>query len=272
MAQVRPPQLPGFSIVLDGHVAILAYNRPQTGNSLHPTVINSLYSAMKWAIAEPAVKVIVQTGTGKFFSTGRDMSPDTQNLEIDEGVRLFRELNRLLILCEKVLIAAVNGPAIGYGTTSLALYDLVYSVPEAYFFTPFSKWALCPEGCSTVTFPAIMGHQKAAALLLAGEHVSAEELYTAGLITKIIRAGSNEEFMDAVLNVARRIAGYMPNALKASKAMLDAHRKTVLLKANDEECDCLRELFNGRESKIAVLEFEKEQRAKREARNGSSKL
>ena len=62
------------------------------------------------------------------------------------------ELHELLINADRVLIAAVNGPAVGWGSSCLALFDLVYSVPDAYFFTPFVKWGLCAEACSSVTF------------------------------------------------------------------------------------------------------------------------
>lgn len=190
----------------------------------------------------------------------------------EHSIRVFRELNKLIISCKKVLIAAVNGPAIGYGTTSLALYDLVYSVPHAYFMTPFTRWALCPEGCSSVTFPAIMGHQKAAALLLAGERMSAEELYTAGLITKIIDASSNEEFMKKVLKIAFRIASYPPVALLASKEVLGQQRERELIEANDAECEHLRIRLNHQESKDAVQGFLKEQEQKRLAKSKQAKF
>jgi Delta3-Delta2-enoyl-CoA isomerase len=97
----------------------------------------------------------------------------------------------------------VNGPAAGYGTSSIALFDLVYAVPDAYFFTPFVKWGLCCEGCSSVTFSRIMGYQKAASLILAGDRLTAQELDNAGLITKIL---PKETFMNDVLTIARKIA------------------------------------------------------------------
>jgi peroxisomal 3,2-trans-enoyl-CoA isomerase len=195
------------------------------------------------------------------------------NDDPEELIRIFDEINRLIITCDKILIAAVNGPALGYGTTSLALYDLVYSVPHAYFTTPFSRWALCPEGCSSVTFPKIMGHHKAAALLLAGERMSAEELYTAGLITKIIEVPSDAEFIKKVLEIASRIASYPPVALRANKAVLSRARVPELLEANRAECEHLRERLNHQESKDAVKGFLAEQEQKRLAKVGKiSKL
>ncbi|KAH6880042.1 ClpP/crotonase-like domain-containing protein [Thelonectria olida] len=259
-----PPRMAGFSVHLEGPVAILAYDRPQSGNSLHFTVLQGLLDAMKWASETPAVRVIVQTGTGRFFTTGMDLDDGSDAVDNDKIIQIFREINETLITCKKVLIAAVNGPAVGYGTTSLGLYDLVYSVEGAYFFTPFGKLASCPEGCSSITFPSIMGHQKAMALLLAGERMSAQELCDAGLITKIIPASTNEAFMSSVLEVAKRIADYPPVALTASKSLIQENRMEELLRANIKECEGLRVRLSHQEMKMAQVAFAKEQERKKQ--------
>ncbi|KAG5825596.1 hypothetical protein H9Q74_004329 [Fusarium xylarioides] len=256
------PHFPNLTVTLDSGVGILALNRPASGNSLHPTVLQSLVGATKWAAKAASVRVIVLTGTGKFFTTGRDMG-DNNALDNTDALALFREVNEVLIKCPKVLIAAVNGPAVGYGTTCFALFDMVYAVPEAYFFTPFSKWALCPEGCSSITFPSILGHQKAAALLLAGQRMTATELWTAGLVTKIIHASSNSEFMAQVLQITKQVASYPPVALAASKALFEGNRVNELLAANSRECECLRVRLEHQECKDGLLLFAREQQQKR---------
>ncbi|KAH6675394.1 ClpP/crotonase-like domain-containing protein [Plectosphaerella plurivora] len=266
------PELQHFSVRVDGNVAVLSYNLPRTGNSLKYAVLKSMLEAMRWATAEPTIRVIVQTGTGKFFTTGRDMEvgePEGSGADLPSRIEMFRQLNDSLITCPKVLIAAVNGPAAGYGVTSLALYDLVYSIPDAYFFTPFSKWALCPEGCSSVTFPAIMGHQKAAALLLAGDRMTARELCDAGLLTKILDA---EGFLEEVLKIAHRIAAYPPKALAQSKGLLVASRRDELLEANKRECECLAKIVLEDECIEAVSQFAKEQERKKAAGGSKSRL
>ena len=98
----------------------------------------------------------------------------------------FREIHATLINAQKVIIAAVNGPGVGWGTTSIALCDLVYSVPDATFFTPFASLGICAEACSSLTFTRIMGRQKAASLLLAGDRLTPDELERAGLISKVL--------------------------------------------------------------------------------------
>ncbi|KAH7139750.1 ClpP/crotonase-like domain-containing protein [Dactylonectria estremocensis] len=261
------PQFPNFRVTLVGAVAVLAYNHPETGNSLSHHMLKALLEATKWAVQNPAVRVIVQTGTGKFFTTGKNMAQYSGDFDLSETLQTFKDINETLIKCPKVLIAAVNGPAVGYGTTCLALYDLVYSVPDAYFFTPFSKWALCPEGCSSVAFPLVIGHQKAAALLLAGDRMTATELSTAGLISKIIPAPSTESFMTEVLEVAERIAGYPPVALAASKKLLNDNRTAELLAANARECECLVERLSHQECQDGIIVFAKEQEQKKARRD-----
>jgi peroxisomal 3,2-trans-enoyl-CoA isomerase len=129
-----------------------------------------------------------------------------------------------MINTSKVLVAAVNGPAVGWGVSSLSLFDLVYSVPGLQYLTPFVKWGMCAEGCSSVTFSRIMGRQKAAALILGGEKMSAEELEAAGLITKIL---PKDDFRENVLNIARRVVAQPPNALKVSSVEVCLAREVV---------------------------------------------
>ncbi len=176
--------------------------------------------------------------------------PERPSLARKQGYRRNAELtftpkttnsayHKLLINCPKVLIAAVNGPGIGYGTSSIALFDLVYSVPDAYFFTPFVKWGLCAEACSSYTFSKAMGRQKASSLILADERASAQDLERAGLISKIIPA---KNFMRDVLAIASRIAGLPAESLEFNKGLLMRNFRAELLQANEIELKGLREL------------------------------
>lgn len=140
-----------------GQVAVIKYNRPKSTNSLHPQLLSNMLSALSWAENQLEVRVIVQTGEGKFFCTGMHLL-DTQvpmSFTLGSG---FHLLNRTLISCEEILIAAVNILAAGYGVSNLALFDLVYCVPGAYFFTPFVKWGMAAEGASSFSFLRLMGH------------------------------------------------------------------------------------------------------------------
>lgn len=171
--------------------------------------------------------------------------------------------HKLLISCPKVLIAAVNGPGIGYGTSSIALFDLVYAVPDAYFFTPFVKWGLCAEACSSYAFAKVMGRQKASALILADERMSAQDLERAGMISKIIPP---ENFMHEVMKIASRIAGLPAESLKFNKRLLMRTFQEGLLQANEVELKGLRERARSQEAKNAIKAFAEEQEKKRKAK------
>jgi Delta3-Delta2-enoyl-CoA isomerase len=144
--------------------------------------------------------------------------------------------------------------------TSLTLNDLIYSVPHATFHTPFMRWGLAAEGCSSVTFPLHLGHPKAAALLIAGEVMTAEELNTAGLITKVLPA---EGFLDRVLEVAERMAGYSQSAIKTTRELIRGPLRGKLHEANLRECQALRERDRNNDALPNILAFIEETKRKK---------
>jgi peroxisomal 3,2-trans-enoyl-CoA isomerase len=261
---MEPPSYAFVKVQLEAenHIAVLKYNRPKSGNSLHPKLLSDMLSALRWAEAEPEVRVIVQSGEGKFFCTGMellDLNTETP-MSFAHGSD-FHLLNKLLISCKKILIAAVNGPAAGYGVSSLALFDLVYSVPDAYLFTPFVKWGMAAEGASSFMFPRLMGHQKAAALCLAGDRISAAEGEKLGLITKIL---PKETFQRDVLEIATRIAHSPQGALRTTKALMKQPVLQELLDANDRECAIIQaERFGFAEYSEAITKFRIDQQRKK---------
>lgn len=244
-------------------VMLIRYNKPESGNSLHPVLVAEMVKAMSWANEEPNIHVIVVTGTGQFFCTGMDLV-NGEGMSFNIGSD-FHQLNRLFILSEKILIAAVNGPAVGFGATILALFDLVYCVPDAYFFTPFVKWGMTTEACSSITFPRLFGHQKAALLCLAGERLSAKETEKLGLISNILPPHG---FVETVLSIARKIAQSPSGALKTTKRLMREPVLKDLLDANDRECKTFHnERIPSGEPEKAMKQFAIQQARKQGVRN-----
>lgn len=173
---------------------------------------------------------------------------------------LYSIIHNLLIKTNKLVISAVNGPAPGWGTTSICLSDLVYSVPNAIFFTPFVQWGLNAEGCSSLTFTRLMGRQKASALILAGARFTAQEAESAGIITKIL---SQDNFFQDVLGIARGIAKLPPNALRTNKDLLMRTQREGLLEANTVELELLKNSVRQKESLDAIEGFKAETERKR---------
>ncbi|KAJ9612680.1 hypothetical protein H2204_015021 [Knufia peltigerae] len=152
---------------------------------------------------------------------------------------------------------SVNGPGVGYGLTSIALFDLVYSVPEAYFFVPFVKWGLCAEACSSFTLPYVLGRQRASKLLLAQDRISAEELRGAGLISELV---NGHELMSVVMDTASRLVELPPDSLIVNKRLMMLPHRERLLQANTAELKALRERVRSHEAKSAIKGFIKAQR------------
>jgi peroxisomal 3,2-trans-enoyl-CoA isomerase len=171
-----------------------------------------------------------------------------------------------MINSNKILVAAVNGPAPGWGTTSLALADLVYASPKAVFFTPFVQLGITAEACSSITFSKIMGHQKAASLLLAGDKMTADELEKAGLVTKVL---PSMDFLENVLEICYRIANQPPEALKSNKTLLMRTSREELLDANEAELKILRTTARSNEARSAVNTFLRDQERKTKGKTQS---
>ncbi|KAI1627401.1 dodecenoyl-CoA delta-isomerase [Exophiala viscosa] len=211
-----------------------------------------MLAALQWASSSPDVRVIVQSGEGKFFTAGMDLMDgvyeDPSTVLPDEAITTLHAYHKTLILTDKVLIAAVNGPAVGYGTSSIALFDLVYAIPEAFFFTPFVKWGLSAEACSSFTFSHILGRQKASALILADERMTAADLERAGLITKIIPA--KKLMSESEIN---------------KKLLMRPYRKK-LLEANKVELAGLKKRARTQEAKDAIRAFAEQQESKKKTR------
>lgn len=259
--------LPSFTYVtvqvIHDVIAVVKYNKPRSGNSLHPQLLADMKSAMKWADELPNIKVIVQTGEGKFFCTGMHLV-ETEPISFAIGSD-FHELNRILIESRKITIAAVNGPAAGYGVSSLALFDLVYSVPHAYFFTPFVKWGMAAEGASSFTFPRIMGHQKAATMFLAGNRITAQEAERLGLISSIVAANG---FLESVIQIALTVAQSPAGALQATKELMRQSVRADMLAANDRECQIIHnERLPSGEPREAIARFKSDKRLERDSKS-----
>ncbi|EME41458.1 hypothetical protein DOTSEDRAFT_176606 [Dothistroma septosporum NZE10] len=260
-----PPKLESVAIDIDSEaIAVIKYNRPKAANALNTPVLKDILSALQWADSEEAIRIIITTGEGKFYTAGLDLlDPINQQPGAtisDDFSGTLSTIHEQIINTNKIVISAVNGPAPGWGTSSIALSDMVYAVPDALFFTPFVQWGLCAEGCSSLTFMRIMGRQKASALILGGQRMTAQELESAGLVTKIL---PKENFMQEVLKIAQGVAKLPPQSLKTNKELLMRNLREELLEANRTELELLKKQCRGKESLDAIAGFAAETEKRR---------
>ncbi|ORE01542.1 ClpP/crotonase [Rhizopus microsporus var. microsporus] len=255
-------------------VAELAFNRPNRYNALSPLAYRDWLSAIQWAAKCDAVKVVVLTGRGKYYTSGQELQePDFSAAGI-EAQKKRRQVTKTLvdelINFPKLLIAGVNGNAIGFGVTTLALCDVVYSVPGATFNTPFMKLAFCAEGCSSILFPRIMGPSKANEMLLMGRTFTAEELVGCGFVSCLLPL---DNFREQILNIAEEAAKFSATAIGVSKKLIRDVDRELLLKVNAVEMEQLTKQMASEESITSLKRFVEEAKKKKALRqNKSSKI
>jgi Delta3-Delta2-enoyl-CoA isomerase len=245
--------------VSDKGVMTVTMSRPDKLNAISFEMYRELERAFDEAAADKAVKALVLTGAGSWYSAGNDLSNFTRNMPPEGPTKLAADAAELLegfvnkfIDFPKPLIAAVNGPAVGIPVTTLGLCDFVFASHTATFETPFTRLGQSPEACSSVTFPAIMGRARANEILLAGRKLHAAEAKEWGLVNDVFEQSS---FTAEVGAFAERIASLPPNSMKHSKAIIMGHSKDSLKATNRAECELLEKLWVADECLGAITAF-----------------
>lgn len=252
-----PPTLSTVLITpISDKAVLLTYNQPKISNAFTLQQYHDLASALTWARENPSILVVVLTGAGKHYCAGKVLqSPDAGGPTIDEEIAAGTALDKVLQGYPKVLIAAVNGAAIGWGCTQLWNFDLVYASDRAFFQTPYTKLGFVPEGGSNFTFPKLMGKQRAMRLLLASDRVSAYDMWVSGLVTEVIQEGG-EEFVNKVCEKAKVIAGYSEESLRLVKELCSREDELAEMRAaSEKERVALSRVLGGDAAKKMMADF-----------------
>ena len=168
-------------------VGYITLNRPETYNSYNRDMALMLQSVLDDCAADDAVRCVYITGAGKGFCSGQDLS-EAMNPSAEDFERMVREHYNATILrirnMEKPVIAAVNGIAAGAGANLALCCDIVLANQSASFLQAFSKIGLIPDSGGTYFLPRLVGMQRAAALMMTAEKVSATDAVAMGMIFK----------------------------------------------------------------------------------------
>ena len=186
----------------EGKVARISINRPKKLNAIRIRTYQELISTLKSADESPDCNIIMLEGEGGIFTAGNDLSDlvgDGGQQVIDGVQGIFDTVAGL----KKVLVAAVEGVAVGIGTTILLHCDIVVASSETRFRLPFANLGVCPEGGSSALLPRAIGDKMAREVLLTGRFFSAEEALKWGLINSVSEpgraAGLAQEYIDLLL-------------------------------------------------------------------------
>ncbi len=211
-----------IELKIENNIAWISLNRPDVFNSFNREMALLLQKTLDDCSANTNVRSIVLTGNGKAFCAGQDLKEVTDP-ELNPGFRKILEEHYNPIIqkiraIEKPIIGAVNGVAAGAGANIALACDIVVASENASFIQAFSKIGLIPDSAGTFFLPRLIGFQKASALMMLGEKVSAVEAVNIGMIYKIFPAGIFEE---EVLALAENLAQMPTKALGLTKRLLN---------------------------------------------------
>jgi enoyl-CoA hydratase/carnithine racemase len=199
-----------------GSILRVELNRPARKNAITAAMYTSLAEIFGDAGKDESVRVVLWHGAGDAFCAGNDMG-DFLNNPPGPGNFPQGRLMDALIGFEKPIVAAVQGAAIGGGTTMLTHCDFVYAGESAKFEVPFINLGLVPEFGSSFSVPARMGHLRAAELFLLGEFFTATRAAKLGLVTRVV---PDRDLLATATETAQKLAAKPSGALRASKRLI----------------------------------------------------
>jgi enoyl-CoA hydratase/carnithine racemase len=237
-------------IAREGGVLVATLARADKKNALTGAMYEVLIEALRQADADPGVGAILITGERGVFTAGNDIGDFIAHAGAGSDMAAFRFV-KAIASCETPLVAAVEGVAVGVGTTMLFHCDLVYAAPDATFRMPFVDLGLVPEAGSSLTVPQRFGLAKASQLLLLGEPFDAREAHRLGLVNDVVEASG---LFAHAMDKARRLAAKPPQALARSRQLLRGDASAVLRRM-DEEALAFREAMASPEARAAFMAF-----------------
>ena len=206
-------------------VATIEIARPEKKNALTREMYQTMADTLVAVNADKAVRAVLITGQPNIFTSGNDIEDFMGSPPRDENAPVFQFM-RALAGCEKPVVAAVNGAAIGIGTTMLLHCDFVYVADDARLAMPFVGLGLVPEFASSLLVPRLMGHVKAAEKLLLGDPFTGADAVECGIANAVLPAA---EVAAHARRIAERFNNLAPSAVRESKRLMRrASREQVL--------------------------------------------
>nr|XP_013817717.1 PREDICTED: chromodomain Y-like protein [Apteryx mantelli mantelli] len=241
----------------DGFTHILLSTKSSENNSLNPEVMKEVQSALNTAAADDS-KLVLFSAVGSIFCCGLDFIyfirrlTDDRKKESTKMAEAIRNFVNTFIQFKKPIIVAVNGPAIGLGASILPLCDVVWANEKAWFQTPYTTFGQSPDGCSSLTFPRIMGLASANEMLFSGRKLTAQEACAKGLVSQVFWPGT---FTQEVMVRIKELVTCNSVVLEESKALVRNIMKVDLEQANEKECEVLKKIWGSAQGMDSMLKY-----------------
>jgi len=243
-------------VSLEAGVLRITLNRPEKLNAFNPAVHKGLADAMTRAEAEAAIRCLLITGAGRGFCAGQDLTErDMKAAAIDLGGGLetwYNPLVKRMRGLPKPIVCAVNGVAAGAGANFALACDIVLAARSASFIQAFVKIGLVPDCGGSYFLPRLAGTQRAMALAMTGERLSAEDAERYGIVWKTVDDGL---LMDEAMKLAMHLAAGPTRSLGLMKKLFYGSANNTLAAQLDLERDSQREIGKGGDYREGVAAF-----------------
>ena len=225
-AQPTPAVMPDELLYgVDGAIATVTLNAPQRMNTISGPMLKQLTEALVHANQDPAVRVVILTGTGRAFCAGLNLEAQakgTDNLSVGSGatptnIDLRNTPPPVLHAMDKPVIAALNGSAAGYGLDLALGADIRVMAQSAKLAASYAKRGVLPESGGTWYLPRMLGWARAAELIFTARTLSADQSLEIGLVNKVV---ADADVMGEARDLALEIAANAPLAIQAAKRMM----------------------------------------------------
>jgi enoyl-CoA hydratase/carnithine racemase len=235
-----------------GPVRTVRMNRPDKKNALTSAMYEAMAVALENADRRPDIRCVVIAGGLGAFSAGNDLAEfaDAATAGAGLGSPVIRFLHALA-RSERPLVAAVQGLAVGVGTTMLLHCDHVVAGADARFSTPFVNLGLVPEAASSLLAPRLMGHRRAFELLVMGRPLDAAAAQACGLVNAVVPPGDVET---VAIKAADHIAALPRESVAASRCLMRGSPDDIVARI-DEEARLFRERLRSEEARTAFDAF-----------------
>jgi enoyl-CoA hydratase/carnithine racemase len=239
-----------------GSILRIMFNRPAKKNAMTSSMYLVLADLLNKALQDDAIRVVLWHGAGDSFCAGNDIEDFLKN-PLGPGESPQATLMAAFLNFDKPIVAAVQGAAIGGGTTMLTHCDFVYAGESAKFLLPFIDLGVAPEFGTSASVPARIGHIRAAELILLGQGFDAKRAVELGFVTKVV---SDRKLLETATETAQKLAQKPAGALRVSKRlMINATRAQIeqAMKAENQEFSSLLRSADAKEALTAFLEKRK---------------